>query len=93
MENKNKFATSLNISSNWEEDGDKLVATFTNSDDFSDACVKLDNNSNLEELDSEGDINLEGITVVYNGYTEDEKVYHIKGVGNFVTDEYRIEIQ
>lgn len=91
--NKLDFAKSLNLGSDWKEDGDKVVISFTNSDDFSEACIKIDNASFSEELDDESNIDLFGANFSWVGYGSNDEVYHIMGIANFNTDVYRIEIQ
>ena len=94
MESKKlAFANDLNLGVDWEEDGDKVFATFTNSNDFSDVCAKLDKSSAVEEIDEEGDINLSGARFVWKGYADNEEVYTIQAIGDFVNDTYKIEIE
>lgn len=94
MESKKlAFANNLNLGVDWQEEGDKVFATFSNSNDFSDVCAKLDKSSAVEDIDEEGDINLFGASFSWNGYSDDETVYHISAIGDFSTDEYKVEIQ
>lgn len=91
--NKLKFANDLNIGVNWEQDGDKVIATFDNSNDFSNICARLEKVSSVEEIDEEGDINLSGARFIWKGYSDSEEVYTIQAIGDFVNDTYKIEIE
>lgn len=90
---KVKFANDLNIGVEWKEEGDKVVSIFNSSDDFSNACAKLERISYLDELDEQEELNLFGARFVWNGYTDDEQVYTVQAIGDFTTDEYKIEVQ
>ena len=93
MEDKVKvFIDSLNTGLPWEKKGDAFELRFNNSDEFSDACVKISNPSSVEEIDDLSDIDLEGAHFRWNGYGDDEEVYSIQADGNFIDDEYKIRV-
>lgn len=91
--NKLKFANDLNIGVDWEDNDGKVTAVFDNSNDFSNAVSRLEKVSSVEEIDEEGDINLSGARFIWKGYSNNDEIYTVQAIGDFINDTYKIEIE